>query len=180
VVVVFAKLTCRKLDALCSDISAHLDAAPVNVRSRSGADEVSYRSASESRDCWPTEMGKPGAVGAQNDLRYAFFPDSRRLVIDDQGMISVYDTGNHLIFRHGEGPEQRSNALVHQPKQLSQSCRTAESCRLSQCEARRRDAYSPSLVSGAKCRCGSTLALCPSEATARPADPELRAEMVIA
>ena len=43
-------------------------------------------------------MGRPGAVGAQNDLRYAVFPDSHRLVIDDQGMISVYDTGEHRIF----------------------------------------------------------------------------------
>jgi hypothetical protein len=87
-----------KLNGLCSDISAHLDAAPATIGSRSGADEVSYRSASESRDWWPTGMGRPGAVGAQNDLRYAVFPDSRRLVIDDQGMISVYDTGNHRIF----------------------------------------------------------------------------------
>jgi hypothetical protein len=37
-------------------------------------------------------------VGAQNDLRYAVFPDTRRLVIDDRGAISVYDTGDHRIF----------------------------------------------------------------------------------
>jgi hypothetical protein len=34
----------------------------------------------------------------QNDLRYAVFPETRRLVIDDQGAVSVYDTGNHRIF----------------------------------------------------------------------------------
>jgi hypothetical protein len=50
-----------KLDALCSDLAAHL-------------------------------------VGAQNDLRYAVFPETRRLVIDDQGTVSVYDTGSHRIF----------------------------------------------------------------------------------
>jgi ketosteroid isomerase-like protein len=44
-------------------------------------------------------MGRPGAVGAQTDLRYAVFPDTRRLVIDDdQGKITVYDTGDHRIF----------------------------------------------------------------------------------
>jgi hypothetical protein len=43
-------------------------------------------------------MGRPGAVGAQNDLRYAVFPDSRRLLIDDQGTVSVYDTGDHRIL----------------------------------------------------------------------------------
>jgi ketosteroid isomerase-like protein len=87
-----------KLDALCSDVSAHLDAAPATVGSRSTADEVSYRSASGSRDWWPTGMGRPGAVGAQNDLRYAVFPDTRRLAIDDRGTVSVYATGDHRIF----------------------------------------------------------------------------------
>jgi hypothetical protein len=53
---------------------------------------------SGSTDWWPTGLGRPGAVGAQNDLRYAVFPDTRRLVIDDRGAISVYDTGDHRIF----------------------------------------------------------------------------------
>jgi hypothetical protein len=43
-------------------------------------------------------LGRPGAVGAQNDLRYAVFPETRRLVIDDKGAIAVYDTGSHRIF----------------------------------------------------------------------------------
>jgi hypothetical protein len=43
-------------------------------------------------------LGRPGAVGAQNDLRYAVFSESRRLVIDDHGAITVYDTGSHRIF----------------------------------------------------------------------------------
>jgi hypothetical protein len=37
-------------------------------------------------------------VGAQNDMRYAVFPENRRLVLDDHGHISIYDTGNHRIF----------------------------------------------------------------------------------
>jgi hypothetical protein len=51
-----------------------------------------------SSDWWPAGLGRPGAVGAQNDLRYAVFPETRRLVIDDGGIVSVYDTGNHRIF----------------------------------------------------------------------------------
>jgi hypothetical protein len=83
-----------KLDALCSDIAAHLDSSGAAGDTRSAADEVSYRSTSESADWWPAGLGRPGAVGAQNDLRYAVFPDTRRLVIDDRGAISVYDTGD--------------------------------------------------------------------------------------
>jgi hypothetical protein len=43
-------------------------------------------------------LGRPGAVGVQNDLRYAVFPETRRLVIDDDGALSVYDTRSHRIF----------------------------------------------------------------------------------
>jgi hypothetical protein len=37
-------------------------------------------------------------VGAQNALRYAVFPETRRLVLDDHGTVSIYDTGAHRIF----------------------------------------------------------------------------------
>jgi ketosteroid isomerase-like protein len=87
-----------KLDALCSDIAAHLEASPAADATRSAADNVSYRSMSRSTDWWPSGVGKSAAVGAQNDLRYAVFPDTRRLVIDDRGTVTVYDTGSHRIF----------------------------------------------------------------------------------
>jgi hypothetical protein len=87
-----------KLDTLCSDIVAHLDSAEASGGGRAAEVEASYRSPSPSGDWWPAGLGRPGAVGAQNDLRYAVFPDARRLVIDDRGKISVYDTGNHRIF----------------------------------------------------------------------------------
>jgi hypothetical protein len=87
-----------KLDALCTDIAAHLDAAGVADGTRSATEEVSYRSMSGSVDWWPAGLGRPGAVGAQNDLRYAVFPETRRLAIDDRGAVTVYDTGHHRIF----------------------------------------------------------------------------------
>jgi hypothetical protein len=87
-----------KLDALCTDIAVHLHASPAARGERSAAHKVSYRSMAESADWWPAGLGRPGAVGAQNNLRYAVFPDTRRLVIDDQGATTVYDTGSHRIF----------------------------------------------------------------------------------
>jgi hypothetical protein len=95
----FNKQLQSKLDALCTDIATHLDAPSKEdsgVHSR--VDEVSYRSMSAVRDWWPSGLGRPGAVGTQNDLRYAVFPETRRLVLDDHGTISIYDTGNHRIF----------------------------------------------------------------------------------
>ena len=87
-----------KLDALCSDLAAHLEASPAIDGTRSVGDEVSFRSISGPADWCPAGLGRPGAVGSQNDLRYAVFPDARRLVIDDHGTISVHDTGSHRIF----------------------------------------------------------------------------------
>jgi hypothetical protein len=85
-----------KLDALCTDIAAHLHSSGAAGYERGAGDDVSYHSGSA--DWWPSGLGRPGAVGAQNDLRYAVFPDACRLVIDDQGAVSIYDTGSHRIF----------------------------------------------------------------------------------
>ena len=87
-----------KLDALCTDIAAHLDASEAaSGGTSSRPDEVSYRSEAGSPGWWPSGLGRPAAVGGQNDLRYAVFPETRRLVIDDRGTMSTYDTGNHQI-----------------------------------------------------------------------------------
>jgi hypothetical protein len=85
-----------KLDALCTDIAAHLHSSEAAAYERRSADDVSYRSGSA--DWCPSGLGRPGAIGAQNDLRYAVFPETCRLVIDDQGAVSIYDTGSHRIF----------------------------------------------------------------------------------
>ena len=46
---------------------------------------------------WPSDLGIPGSTGTQNNLRYACFPERRRLALDVDGRVSVYDTGNHSI-----------------------------------------------------------------------------------
>ncbi|GGG62271.1 hypothetical protein GCM10011415_05650 [Salipiger pallidus] len=56
---------------------------------------------------WPGELGQPSSTGSQNNLRYAVFPQTRRLAIDFGGRIEVYDTGDHRIFgvsqqQHGD------------------------------------------------------------------------------
>jgi len=88
-----------KLDALCTDIATHLNRSETSSEGeRTVADDVSYSSMSGSTGWWPSGLGQPGAVGAQNEMRYAVFPETRRLVLDDHGTISLYDTGSHQIF----------------------------------------------------------------------------------
>ncbi len=46
---------------------------------------------------WPADLGSPASVGAQNSVRYAYFPGSRRLAIDLNGQLTVYDTLDNQI-----------------------------------------------------------------------------------
>jgi len=41
---------------------------------------------------WPATYSHPAAVGGQNRLRYAYFPQDHALVVDNLGEVVVYDT----------------------------------------------------------------------------------------
>jgi hypothetical protein len=43
-------------------------------------------------------LGAPSSVGAQNALRYAVFPDTKRLAIQDGQQVALYETGDYRIF----------------------------------------------------------------------------------
>jgi len=87
-----------KLDALCTDLAAYLRARPIPAETTFREEQdVSYRSGGATNAWWPQNLGAPSAVGAQNRLRYATFPETHRLVIEDSGRITVYDTGDLRI-----------------------------------------------------------------------------------
>ncbi len=50
-----------------------------------------------SGDWWPGDLRWPNSVGAQNGVRYAYFAQARRLAIDVNGLVTVYDTLDHQI-----------------------------------------------------------------------------------
>jgi hypothetical protein len=50
-----------------------------------------------SGDWWPGGLGWPNSTGAQNNVRYAWFEQARRLAIDVNGTVTVYDTLEHRI-----------------------------------------------------------------------------------
>ena len=48
---------------------------------------------------WPADLGEPSAVGGQNQTRYAYFPEARRIAFDPgngQSLV-ILDTLNHQI-----------------------------------------------------------------------------------
>lgn len=46
---------------------------------------------------WPEDLGSPSSSGSQNDIRYAFFPQARRLAVQRDGQVSLFDTEDHSI-----------------------------------------------------------------------------------
>jgi hypothetical protein len=59
---------------------------------------------------WPGDLGSPSATGSQNDIRYAYFPASRRLAVQVHGHVTVYDTLDHQIG--GVSQQQSSDASL--------------------------------------------------------------------
>ena len=46
---------------------------------------------------WPKDFGEPSTSGSQNEMRYAFFPEKRRLLVEQNGKLTTYDSGDRRI-----------------------------------------------------------------------------------
>jgi hypothetical protein len=46
---------------------------------------------------WPKHLGTPSTDGAQNQMRYAFFPQEYVLLVEISGKLSACNPGNHKI-----------------------------------------------------------------------------------
>ena len=74
-----------KVNAICTALAGDAAAHPAPPRTDTA------------RDWWPDGLGRPSATGAQNAMRYACFPDARRVVVEQGGVVTVYDSGEHRI-----------------------------------------------------------------------------------
>jgi hypothetical protein len=100
-----------KVSQLCDELSGYLRNQPLFAPAPSqsqmqsqgggwpsqGAGVSFFVQGSGSGSWWPAELGAPSSSGAQNDLRYAYFPATRRLAIQQGGVTRIYDTGDHMI-----------------------------------------------------------------------------------
>jgi Short C-terminal domain len=110
-----------KVDGLCSELSQILAAQPF-VPFPAGSQSQSQRQGGGQQEgghnvldtgsvslfvpetpgrasgqWWPAELGLPNGTGAQNEVRYAYFNQKRRLVVELYGRVTVYDTLDHQI-----------------------------------------------------------------------------------
>ncbi|WP_151669850.1 SHOCT domain-containing protein [Nitrincola schmidtii] len=75
------------VDNLCSELSNGLANLQVFVKIPQGMPGSS--------EWWPGNLGNPFSTGAQNNIRYAVFPN--RLAVELNGQVTVYDTLDHSI-----------------------------------------------------------------------------------
>ena len=89
-----------RVSSLCGELASALP--------KSGWDGASAAVAGSATSAWyPSELGWPSTTGAQNGLRYAYFPQTRRLAIESASGLALYDTGEH----HITGASQSNGAL---------------------------------------------------------------------
>ena len=104
-----------RVDSLCLEISQILVNQPGLLRTGSfqsqsqGGSDFQHQSTGlgggdsslfvldPSANWWPKELGAPNASGSQNGMKYAYFGNARRLVVDAGGEVWVYDTLDHQI-----------------------------------------------------------------------------------
>src|ERR1700677_1580015 len=108
----------HRVDTLCNELASLLDGQP-SIRadarhfqpqrqSEGGGGSLFVAGSGPAGQWWPAELGSPASTGAQNDLRYAFFPGPRRLAIQQDGQVYVYDTGERELsgFSQQQGGDQ--------------------------------------------------------------------------
>jgi hypothetical protein len=93
------------VSGLCSELSALLGSQQVFAPLPSPQGFNGF--AAHGNSWWPAELGAPSSSGGQNNSRYAYFPQARRLAIDSGGQVTVYDTLDHQI---GGVQQQQGNA----------------------------------------------------------------------
>ncbi|MBK8399170.1 MAG: SHOCT domain-containing protein [Leptospiraceae bacterium] len=76
------------VDNLCNELSNALANMQIFEVVVSGPNATNW---------YPYELGTPSSSGSQNNIRYAVFPQTRRLAIDYNGSVTIYDTLDHNI-----------------------------------------------------------------------------------
>ncbi|MGB1092019.1 MAG: SHOCT domain-containing protein [Oceanobacter sp.] len=98
---------------LCGEISSILASGEMIFAVPSAAEFSSANGQGgqfQNANWWPEELGFPSSSGAQNNVRYAIFPDIARLAVDLNGEVTVYDTLDHQIG--GVGQQQGNGMSV--------------------------------------------------------------------
>jgi hypothetical protein len=86
---------CQELSTLLANQTAIWQ--PPTIQSQGHGQNVSLFAASAGGNWWPQGLMNPNSTGSQNHIRYAYFASIRRLAIEANGHVTLYDTLDHQI-----------------------------------------------------------------------------------
>ena len=86
-----------KFEGVMKDLAQALQEGSLGQSGKPGTETDGRSGKAAGGDWWPSTLGQPSSTGSQNDMRYAFFPESRRLVVENGADRTIYDTGSHRI-----------------------------------------------------------------------------------
>lgn len=106
----------HRVDMLCNELAGLLREQPApggggiyqSQSQNGGGVSLFVAGTAAGGQWWPNELGAAASTGAQNDMRYAFFPQARRLAIQHGGATRIYDTGDNALsgFSQQQGGDQ--------------------------------------------------------------------------
>lgn len=118
-------------DALKAKIAGFCDDMASVIRSTHAIDDGSALQIARERTVtsprvphdgwWPAGLGRPGAMGSQDGNRYACFPMSQRLAVERDGVVTLYDTGDHRLTGFAQQQSDKTTlsfASQHGPVEL--------------------------------------------------------------
>jgi len=101
-----------RVAALCADLSTLVANEPALARDKPVSLSVPPAPAT-SHQWWPAELGTANSSGAQNGVRYAYFIAARRLAIELNGRVTVYDTLDHRISGFSQQQAREGSLSFH-------------------------------------------------------------------
>ncbi|WP_066910396.1 SHOCT domain-containing protein [Millisia brevis] len=96
-----------RVDGLCNELAGLVDTPGTFVAAPTGGSTPApaasrpamsgFPAFAPMGNWWPEDLGTPSSSGGQNDTRYAVFPATGRLAISANGVVTIYDTGDHRV-----------------------------------------------------------------------------------
>lgn len=101
-----------RVSALCADLAKLVAKDPGLARDEAVSLSIPP-AAGTPRQWWPDDLGAPNSSGAQNAVRYAYFSGPRRLAIEVDGQVTVYDTLDHSIGSFSQEQSRAGSLSFH-------------------------------------------------------------------
>ena len=95
-----------RVDGLCCELAAVLSGSDTAAPAALSRD---WEHESTGESWWPGTFGHPATSGEQNGVRYAYFPQQRRLLVQQGARIDAYETGSHHITGVAQQQAQTSS-----------------------------------------------------------------------